>query len=83
MNGVERPLLAGLGGAPMIVWVSAIWKFLFRCRQSAPGRSATVEFGGRDQLSRLHLRLLGDLQSIVYLDSEVADGAFEPMSRGT
>ncbi len=50
---------------------------------SQSGRSATAEFDGRDQLSRLHLRLLGDLQSIVDLDPEVADRAFKPMSRGT
>ena len=42
------------------------------------GRSATVESGGRDQLRlRLHLCLLGDLECIVYLEPEVADGALK------
>ena len=34
-------------------------------------------------MSRLHLRLFGDLQCIVDLDPKVADGAFEPMAFGT
>ena len=34
-------------------------------------------------LAGLHLSLLGDLQRVVNLDSEVSDRAFEPMSRGT
>ena len=41
------------------------------------GRSATVEFGGRDQLGATHLSLLGDFQRVVDINPKVADSAFE------
>src|SRR5437016_721278 len=45
---------------------------------AACGWSATVEFGGGlSSPTRLHLSLLGDLQSIVDFDAEVPDRAFE------
>ena len=35
-------------------------------------RASSFEFGGRDQLSELHLRLLGELQGIVDLDPDIS-----------
>src|SRR5438128_12478499 len=41
------------------------------------GRSATVSLAVATNSVDLHLRLLGDLQSVVDLDSEIPDGAFK------
>ena len=44
---------------------------------SAPGEGDSCHFpgpNGRGQSVRLHLRLLGDLQGVVYLDPEISDG---------
>jgi hypothetical protein len=45
------------------------WPFVAGQRPSSPAVA--------DQLARLHLGLLGDLQRIVKLDPEIPDGAFE------
>jgi len=46
------------------------------CRLTCDGRKRRPR-----QPGGLHLRLLGDLQSVIDLDAEISDGAFEVMDR--
>jgi hypothetical protein len=64
-----------------VIRLAAYRKFGRRRRQAAPGRSATGEGGGRDRPEGLHLRLLGDIHSVIDLDAEIPDDAFELMDR--